>query len=166
MYRPLGKTFLGLEVKFIKVQQDNAPGHIDGKTADFTSVAQRYDWNIQLVSQPSNSPDFNILDLGFFPAIQSLDYDENMRTVEDIVRCTKSTVKNVSSDALEDKFLSLRKHLEASMADMGGNKFKEPHMKKKKRRDQGEIIDELPCRTNVYNAARTLLTRARPGSKW
>ncbi|GAA0139338.1 hypothetical protein LIER_00903 [Lithospermum erythrorhizon] len=41
--------------------------------------------NLQLICQPPNSLELNILDLGFFSAIQSLQYKESPRTVEELV---------------------------------------------------------------------------------
>lgn len=35
--------------------------------------------------QPPNSPDLNVLDLGFFRAIQSLKYKEASKTIDELV---------------------------------------------------------------------------------
>jgi len=40
---------------------------------------QRDGFHIRLISQPPNSPDFNILDLGFFRAIQAIQYQEHAK---------------------------------------------------------------------------------------
>ena len=50
----------------IYIQQDNAPTHIDPKDPQFCEVAKEDGFDIQLICQPANSPDLNILDLGFF----------------------------------------------------------------------------------------------------
>jgi hypothetical protein len=35
--------------------------------------------------QPANSPDFNVLDLGFFQAIQAIQYKKNAKTLKDLI---------------------------------------------------------------------------------
>ena len=56
----------------IYVQQDNAKTHIPLDDPEFVAVAQAEGWDIRLTCQPPNSPDLNILDLGFFAALQAL----------------------------------------------------------------------------------------------
>ncbi|XP_074265511.1 uncharacterized protein LOC141587948 [Silene latifolia] len=58
--------------KHIIIQHDNARPHIDNSDPDFRAAATADGWNIELKNQPPNSPDLNVLDLGFFRAIQSL----------------------------------------------------------------------------------------------
>jgi hypothetical protein len=42
-------------------------------------------FDIRLIIQPTNSPDFNILDLGFFRAIQAIQYKKNAKTLKDFI---------------------------------------------------------------------------------
>jgi hypothetical protein len=49
----------------IFIQQDNAKTHIAIDDPDFCRVAQEDGWDIRLMCQPPNSPDLNVLDLGF-----------------------------------------------------------------------------------------------------
>jgi hypothetical protein len=42
-------------------------------------------FDIRLICQPPNSPDFNILDLGFFRAIQAIQYKKNAKTMQDLI---------------------------------------------------------------------------------
>ena len=56
----------------VSVQQGNAPAYnvIDDPDSVATGAADGS--NIRLLNQPLNSPDTNILDVGFFNSIQSL----------------------------------------------------------------------------------------------
>ncbi|KAM0898928.1 hypothetical protein ACQ4PT_021640 [Festuca glaucescens] len=54
----------------IYIQQDNAKSHIDPNGPIFLAAATADGWDIRLVCQPPNSPDLNILDLGFFADLQ------------------------------------------------------------------------------------------------
>ena len=50
----------------IFIQQDNAPSHLKLDDPLFCEHAKRDGFDIELISQPPNSLDFNILDLVFF----------------------------------------------------------------------------------------------------
>jgi hypothetical protein len=71
--------------KPIYIQQDNAPTHIKLDDPIFCEAAKQNGFDIRLISQPPNSPDFNILDLGFFRAIQAIQYKKNSKTIEALV---------------------------------------------------------------------------------
>ncbi|XP_028771268.1 uncharacterized protein LOC114728523 [Neltuma alba] len=69
----------------IYIQQDNARCHIDPNDSEFHRVATEDGFCIRLMNQPPNSPDLNILDLGFFNGIQSLQYKETPKTTDDLI---------------------------------------------------------------------------------
>lgn len=50
----------------IFIQQDNAKPHLKDDDPQLLEEGFRDGWKIQMKSQPPNSPDFNVLDLGFF----------------------------------------------------------------------------------------------------
>ncbi|RHY66343.1 hypothetical protein DYB38_010789 [Aphanomyces astaci] len=59
----------------IKLQHDNARTHVTSSDAELTSLFaddKAIRWHFELAPQPPNSPDTNILDLGFFAAVQSV----------------------------------------------------------------------------------------------
>ncbi|KAF0709244.1 hypothetical protein AaE_012926, partial [Aphanomyces astaci] len=61
----------------IKLQHDNAKAHVthtDAKLRVTFEEYRRHGWSFELAPQPPNSPDTNILDLGFFAAIQALQH--------------------------------------------------------------------------------------------
>ena len=60
----------------IFIQQDNARTHIDHDDAEFCREANKDGFNIRLMCQLANSQDLNVLDLGFFSSIESLQYKE------------------------------------------------------------------------------------------
>ncbi|XP_010431358.1 PREDICTED: uncharacterized protein LOC104715665 [Camelina sativa] len=84
--------------KTIFIQQDNARTHIECGDKDFQEVASSNGFDIQLMCQPPNSPDLNILDLGFFSAIQSLQHKECPKTIEDLVRAVEESFENYSTE--------------------------------------------------------------------
>ena len=59
----------------IYIQQDNAPSLVPEDDEEFARAAAHTGLNIRLINQPTNSPNLNVLDLGFFASLQSLTYD-------------------------------------------------------------------------------------------
>ncbi|KAL6861666.1 hypothetical protein ACP4OV_017366 [Aristida adscensionis] len=71
--------------KPIYIQQDNAPSHLKLDDPVFCEAAKKHGFDIRLICQPPNSPDFNILDLGFFRAIQAIQYKKSAKTIEALI---------------------------------------------------------------------------------
>ena len=55
----------------IYIQQDGAKSHIGEDNKEFKDTLAEQEINMELYTQVANSPDVNLLDLGFFWAIQS-----------------------------------------------------------------------------------------------
>ena len=55
----------------IWIQQDRAKSHINTDNEEFRQAIQDQELNAGLYTQAANSPGVNLLDLGFFRAIQS-----------------------------------------------------------------------------------------------
>jgi hypothetical protein len=70
--------------KPIYIQQDNAPSHVSPNDKLFCGAAKQDGFDIRLVCQPPNSPDFNILELGFFNGIQSIQYKTSAKTLKSL----------------------------------------------------------------------------------
>ncbi|ETV91596.1 hypothetical protein H310_13846 [Aphanomyces invadans] len=73
--------------KRVLLQHDNATPHGAVSDADLASVSTD-GWVFSFRRQPPNSPDLNVLDLGFFASIQSLQYQKMSRSVDDVLRHT------------------------------------------------------------------------------
>ncbi|XP_047258867.1 uncharacterized protein LOC124891098 [Capsicum annuum] len=73
----------------IFLQQDNARPHIGNNDLEFIEAARQDGFDIRLYFQPSNSPDLNVLDLGFFRAIQSLQYQKAPKKVDELVEAVE-----------------------------------------------------------------------------
>ncbi|KAM0830197.1 hypothetical protein ACQ4PT_066369 [Festuca glaucescens] len=70
----------------IYIQQDNAKTHITPDDPVFLTEAARGGWDIRMVYQPPNSPDTNILDLGWFASIQAMFHRKMPKTLPEIVQ--------------------------------------------------------------------------------
>ncbi|XP_058782995.1 uncharacterized protein LOC131657639 [Vicia villosa] len=64
---------------------DNAPCHVSIDDEEFCKAASQGGFDICLSCQPPNSPDLNVLDLGFFSAIQSLQQKKPSKSVDELI---------------------------------------------------------------------------------
>lgn len=71
--------------KHVLIQYDNTKLHVDINDPEFVSAAKEGDWDIQLQYQPPNSPDLNVLDLGFFRAIDAIQEKTAPRKLGDLI---------------------------------------------------------------------------------
>ncbi|ETV90231.1 hypothetical protein H310_14933 [Aphanomyces invadans] len=98
---------------------------------------------MEAVYQPPNSPDLNVLDLGFFWSIQTLQEQKYPRYIDDIVAGT------------------LQAWRECCMKEVirvaGNNNYKVPHMKKAKLAAKGMLPEGVGVDTDTINDGFNLL---------
>ncbi|CAN0368555.1 unnamed protein product, partial [Discosporangium mesarthrocarpum] len=86
--------------------------------------------SIILETQPVNSPDLNVNDLGFFHSIQQLKEDVGVSTPEDLVEATMEAFDVYPREALERVWQSLFAVLGEVLGSKGDNSYKLPHLGK------------------------------------
>ncbi|KAM3301964.1 hypothetical protein P3S67_016466 [Capsicum chacoense] len=91
----------------IFLQQDNARPHI-GNDFKFIEAARQDGFDIRLCFQPSNSPDLNVLDLGFFGAIQNFQYHKSPKNVDELVEAVEISFDEMKAKQLNHVFLTLQ----------------------------------------------------------
>ncbi|KAH9111269.1 hypothetical protein LEN26_008186 [Aphanomyces euteiches] len=103
------------QVKGVTFQQDNASSH---KCLTTEFLAANGVNGVSVVNQPANSPDFNVLDLGFFNSNQSLQYQKKKttRTIEELILAVEDAFRELPSSSLSKNFLTLQKVMEISMS--------------------------------------------------
>ncbi|KAM3288111.1 hypothetical protein P3S67_021541 [Capsicum chacoense] len=79
------------------LQQDNARPHIGNNDLEFIEDAQQDGFEIRLCFQPSSSPDLNVLDLGFFRAIQSLQYQKSPKNTDELVEAVERSFNEMKA---------------------------------------------------------------------
>ncbi|CAK8566040.1 unnamed protein product [Lathyrus sativus] len=129
----------------IYIQQDNVPSHVSMDDEEFRRVASEGGFDIRLTCQPQNSPDLNVLDLGFFNAIQSLQQIEVTNSVDELIQTVQKSYDNFSSKASNKIFLTLQSCMIEIMKVKGSNNYKIPHVKKDVMFHQGILPVELKC---------------------
>jgi hypothetical protein len=98
-----------------------------------------------MTCQPPNSPDCNVLDLGFFAAIQSLQQRKRSNNIDELIASVLQAFEELSLESLDNVFLSLQAVMECILNHEGGNGFKLPHLGKEALRKQGKLPETLTC---------------------
>ncbi|XP_050233452.1 uncharacterized protein LOC126681939 [Mercurialis annua] len=143
--------------KTIMIQQDNAKPHLDINDFAFTTAANTDGFKISLYCQPPNSPDMNVLDLGFFRAIDSLQHQEAPTTIDQFIMAVENAYQNFPEAELNNIFLTLQSCMVEVMKVYGGNNYKIPHMKKHSLMRKGELKECVEFDNEVLIQARAAL---------
>ncbi|KAF0685458.1 Aste57867_22672 [Aphanomyces stellatus] len=99
----------------------------------------------------------NILDLGFFAAIQSLQHRSSARTIDELVSNVHRSFDEYPMESLDMTFMSLQACLTETLRHFGDNSYKIPHMSKSKLARKGLLPRNCHCPPDVYAAARARL---------
>jgi hypothetical protein len=126
----------------IGIQQDGAKAHINpeeelwGLALDATGMLGK----IYLYTQPANSPDTNLNDLGFFAALQAMYYRSAPRNAGEIITMVENAFEEFESNKINRIWITYMSCLNEIIDNDGGNDYKIPHMNKRKL----EREDRLP----------------------
>ena len=118
------------------IQQDGASSHIYVNDPEWLETLDELgvpEGKIELYTQPANSPDLNLNDLGFFNALQSFYYmrcpsSNAMELIEMVRECYDEYPIN----KINRIWLSLQCCLNEIIKSSGNNQYKLPHMGKEK----------------------------------
>jgi hypothetical protein len=141
------------------VQQDNARPHPDANDPELLKAGDEDGFHIRLIQQPPNIPDMNVLDLGFFRAIQSLQQQQSARNIDELIETVVKSFNDLSHEKLNDVFLTLQQCFIEVIKHRGGNDYRIPHMSKSRLRREGRNpvniefpADDYENGTNYWNA--------------
>ncbi|XP_021719034.1 uncharacterized protein LOC110686728 [Chenopodium quinoa] len=149
--------------KIIVIQWDNARPHQVPTDAKFMAAKTAHGFNIQFVFQPPQSLDLNVLDLGLFRSIQSLQYQSFPSNLDELVTKVQESYEAFNPQVNKYIWLSLQKCTIEILKVQGGNKYKLPQMNKKKLENLGELPNNVPVQKElVLEAVKYLDTMFRP----
>ena len=143
----------------IFIQQDNARTHVSPNDPAFLQAVAATGLDIRLMQQPPNSPDMNVLDLGFFRSIQSLTDCRSPTTIEELIHDVEEEFEAYDEEKLNRVFLSLQMCMREVMKIGGGNRYRNPHMNKSRLERQGRLPHRLSCDRDIYNSALAYLAQ-------
>jgi hypothetical protein len=127
----------------VTIQQDGAGAHIDtdkeskkelDSSAWNAAVAAMADkgMKVRLVTQPPNSPDCNLNDLGFFAALQALYYNEAPNDTKELIGMVMKAYEDFQSEKINRIWLTYMSCLNQIIECHGDNDYAIPHLKKTK----------------------------------
>ncbi|KAG2767566.1 hypothetical protein PC129_g22646 [Phytophthora cactorum] len=83
-----------------------------------------------MASQPPRSPDMNVLDLGFFNPLQSLQHKTPTFDTDGLIAAVVASFAKVGSHTLDTCFLTLQKVLGTVIVCKGGSNYSLPRVRK------------------------------------
>ena len=104
--------------------------HIDHNDDVFLQTTTQDAHDICLMNQPANSPYLNVLDLGFFSAIQSLQYKKSPKSVDELVDVVVKSSNAFLKMKSDHTFLTLQLCMIEIKRARGSHKYKIPHIDK------------------------------------
>ncbi|ETW00004.1 hypothetical protein H310_07447 [Aphanomyces invadans] len=130
--------------KRVVLQHDNASLHRVITEAVLATVSLD-GWTFVLRRRPPNSPDLNVLDLGFFASIQALQYKVVSHSIDDVVRSTLEAFEALSVEKLENVFLTLHAVMRLVLEHQSDNRFRLPQLHKDTMRRAGALMTNMSC---------------------
>ncbi|KAM0824009.1 hypothetical protein ACQ4PT_070493 [Festuca glaucescens] len=137
----------------VYIQQDNARTHVKADDPIFAFEAARGGWDIRLVNQPPNSPDCNILDLGWFASIQSMFHRKMPKTLPEIIQKVQESLDEYPHQKLNRIWLSHQACMREIIKHKGGQHYALPHLKKKTLEREGKLLVRLKVDKDYVEAA-------------
>ena len=126
----------------IYIQQDGVKKHIREDDEEFNNALTEQEIDAKLYMQTPNSPDVNLLDLGFFQAIQSFN-DASPKNEEELIQSVQDAYKNYLRHKLNQTWLTLQSCFNQIILHHGDNDYSIEHISKAKLEWQGQLPDVL-----------------------
>ena len=104
-------------------------------------------WDIGFALQPANLPDLNTLDLGFFRAIQSLQYQKLAKNLDEMIEIVHKVYADLPLDVCKNLWTTAQLVMNQVLLCNGGNDYKLSHIEKLKiaAANSRDIPMRLPC---------------------
>ena len=123
--------WMGQLSRKILIQQDGAKSHISADDDEFNEALIDQNINAELYTQAANSPDVNLLDLGFSQAIQSFN-DAALNNEEQLIQSVHEAYKNYQQKRLNHTWLTLQSVFNPITLCNGDNDYNIKHLSKEK----------------------------------
>ncbi|XP_057550445.1 uncharacterized protein LOC130828476 [Amaranthus tricolor] len=145
----------------IFIQQDNARVHITNDDPIWQQHNRQRGLTFILTQQPPNSPDCNILDLGFFKSIQSLMHKKMPKNITELITAVEDAFGELYPKTLTNVWISLQHHLNEILKVKRSNDYIQPHFGKKVEEDNGRLRIQVTIPTLLVREAVAFLNPNR-----
>ena len=126
----------------IWIQQHGTKSHISADDNEFKEALNAQEINAELYTQAANSPDVNLLDLGFFRAIQSFN-DVAPKNKEELIQSVCDAFTNYPRNWLNHMWLTLHSVFNQIILCNGDNDYNIKHLSKGKLKSKGQLPNVL-----------------------
>ncbi|XP_021758504.1 uncharacterized protein LOC110723454 [Chenopodium quinoa] len=123
--------------KDIIIQWDNARPNQVPKDKEFQASCHAHGFNILFIFQTDQSPETNVLYLGLFSVIQSLQYQSFLRNLDELIYEVARAFEEFDPVLNKYTWITLQSCLIKILKKQGGNNFSPPHMKKRSLESEG-----------------------------
>lgn len=136
------------EMKKINIQHDNAPVHFNKNDAVWINSTQqfreRHRIELTLQDQPAQSPDCNVLDLGFFASLQAYHHKRPpANNIDGLVDNVMACWEQYDPMLLNRTFITHQAVCNLILEHGGDNDYKLPHLGKAALERQGALPKQL-----------------------
>ena len=118
------------DCKEINIQLDNASPHIKDDDVDCRQEVDKSGIKLKIKHHPYSSPELNVLDLGYFTAIQSLKHQIQSTTIEDLVENVKDSYTYLIINQLHNIWITWKLVMLKVIESNGDNTYVFPHKKR------------------------------------
>ena len=126
----------------VKNKQDGAKNHIHEDDEELNNALMEQEIDTKLYTQTLNSPVMNLLDLGFFQAIQSFN-DASRKNEAKLIQSVQDAYENYPQHKLNRTWLTLQSCFNQIILHHGDNHYSIEHISKAKLEWQGQLLDVL-----------------------
>lgn len=142
---------------FVSIQHNNAPVHFNQNDNQWIEYAHESAnngrWTFNIRPQPPNSPDLNILDLGFFRSIQALQYEQcPAKTIPQLIRNVQQAWIEYNPNTLNRIWLSHGYGMNEIVGNDGNNEYTLPHVGKEQLEREGRLPTVVPLDFDALDA--------------
>lgn len=150
----------GLDGRRLTIQHDGAPAHNGKGNQAFWPVMLKEKYptrDIIIITQPAQSPDLNINDLGFFNSLQSLADKTDADSLSDLLDAVEECYWEYDPETLERVWQAQFNTYNCILKARGGNNFKQPHTGVSKRQRRGQLAVRVKASRVDIEACRALV---------
>lgn len=153
----------------IYIQQDSAKIRCSSD-AIFAEESKKRDWHIQMQHLPPFSPDFTVMDGTLFQSLQTAlkapipIQNASMTGISELVARVEEAFAALTSDQLNDAFLTLQKAMECTMRVQGANTYELGATSKEQLQRQGSLPVSILCDPDAILACKVALEDTKDGS--
>ena len=126
----------------IFIQQDGVKNHISENDKEFNDAVTEKGINTKLYMQAANSPDANLLDLGFFRVIQSFN-NTTPKNEEELIELVSAAYDNYPRDKINQTWLTLQCCFSQIIMHNGDNDYNIDHIVNEKLEQIGKLSDVM-----------------------